>query len=464
MANLNQQYSEIRRAYYENFMAFKHSDAYKSLPAEQKFQVDKTAKETWQAISDAEKASAPVDAQEERANRGILKNIVTDTTSGMLNVGRSGASLAAWGADVAGLPDVAKPLDQISKDLGDTSQRIAPAANPDNLIDFGSQSLLQNLPMLATAGIAGEVMAGSEAGGAALHALRSAAGVPAAAGAAPLSEAAGSFLGTLGTYGVPSIRQANVEAGAENRGGMVGDGNPYFELAAAVPYALIENTLGVTPLKTMRAFSGRAASTGITKTLTASAGKIGALLEKPLFELSGKAGLRGTIGAFARFVADNILGEATEEVLQGIEEIAIPHFAKKPINQAIRDTIAELGKPETFENLKTQALGGGIVGTLLGGGNVLMRKIANITAEINNPDTTPEEAQRLADLKTQFKAELLQLTDHAGMPNVTDNTTENFQEPGDWQSIHPQQILGAPAPEVTYPDGVQPQNIGTEGS
>ncbi|HQB82379.1 MAG TPA: hypothetical protein PLR50_02705, partial [Candidatus Rifleibacterium sp.] len=344
--------ASLRQLYYQEYVKFKQSDAFKSLSAEERAQINKTAKETYAQLSENE---APMpEGQELRDQRGVLSNVITDLTSGIVNLGRAGVSGAAWAADVAGFPDAAKALDEKSQQMGETVQMISPPADPNRLVDFGSQALLQNIPTFAAGGALARALTGSAAGGAILNNARNAAGIPAMAGAAPLSESAASFLSTTALYGIPAARQANVEADGEIRAG-----NPYFELAAAIPYALIENTLGITPLKTMRAFSGGAAPAGIAKTIAANAGKIGSLLEKPLFELSGKAGIKGAVGAFSRFVAVNILGEATEEVFQAIEETAIPHFAKKPMNQAIKDTMTDLGKPEVVD-LLTQAKGGAI--------------------------------------------------------------------------------------------------------
>ena len=363
------------RQYYKEVMRLVTSDEFKALPQQAQSKIKQVAKETHSKLREAEDAKQPVDEREARKARGILTNALTDLYSGMVSVGKSGASLAAWTADIAGAKETAKALDETALSLGQSAERITPAADPESWVDFGSQSVLQNAPMLATAVIGGEAMAGSKLLGGILGAGRTAAGIPALpTAAAGLSPNAASFLSTLGMYGIPGARQANVEADYEFTG-KLREGKPFAEIMMALPYAWVENTMGIGPSKFIGG-AGQKASTGAIATMFRNnAGKISKALQKPIFELSNKHGVRGATGAFSRWVADNMFGEAGEEVVQGIMEIAMPYFADLPVEQAIARTIEEIGRPETTENLALQAKGGLIVGGVLGGGRAAISAV-----------------------------------------------------------------------------------------
>ena len=112
--------ASLRQLYYQEYVKFKQSDAFKSLSAEERAQINKTAKETYKQLSDDE---APMlECQELRDQRCVLSNVVTDLTAGMVNLGRAGVSGAAWAADAAGFPDAARTLDEKSQQMGETFQ------------------------------------------------------------------------------------------------------------------------------------------------------------------------------------------------------------------------------------------------------------------------------------------------------------------------------------------------------
>jgi hypothetical protein len=360
--------SSISRQYYKDVMELVTSEDFKKLPEEAQKKIKQVAKETHTKLRKHEDDVKPADPYEERKARGVLKNLLTDTYSGMASVGKNVVSAGAWAADIAGAKETAKTLDETALSLGQSAERATLPADPEGWADFGLQSVAQNAPMLATAVIGGKAMAGSKLLGGILGAGRAAAGIPALpTAAAGLSPSAASFLSTLGMYGVPGARQANVEADYEFTG-KLREGKPFAEVMMAVPYAWVENTMGIGASK----FMGKAAATGtIPSMLQKNAGKISKALSKPLFELSNKEGVRGAVGAFARWVADNVVGEMGEEVVQGIMEESMPFFTDLPIEQAIPKALERINTPEVVERLAIQGKGGAIVGTVLGGGRTI---------------------------------------------------------------------------------------------
>lgn len=362
--------STLSRQYYKEVMQFVTSKEFKSLPQQAQNKIKQVAKETHSKLREAEDARQPIDERETRKARGVLTNALTDLYSGMASVGKSGASLAAWTADIAGAKDTAKTLDEAALSLGNVAERITPAADPESWVDFGAQSVAQNAPMLASAIIGGKALAGSKVLGGLVGAGRTALGVPGLpAAASGLSPSAASFASTLGVYGIPGARQANVEADYELTG-KLREGKPFAEVMMAVPYAWVENTMGIGASK----FMGNAAATNtITSMLQKNASKVSKALSKPLFELSNKSGVRGAVGAFARWIADNVVGEAGEEVIQGIMEEAMPFFTDLPVEQAIAKSLERINSPEVAEKLALQAKGGGIVGAVLGGGRTAVQ-------------------------------------------------------------------------------------------
>jgi hypothetical protein len=381
------------RQYYKEVMQFVTSKEFKSLPQQAQNKIKQVAKETHSKLREAEDARQPVDERETRKARGVLTNALTDLYSGMASVGKSGASLAAWTADIAGAKDTAKTLDEAALSLGNVAERITPAADPESWVDFGAQSVAQNAPMLASAIIGGKALAGSKILGGLVGAGRTALGVPGLpAAASGLSPSAASFASTLGVYGIPGARQANVEADYELTG-KLREGKPFAEVMMAVPYAWVENTMGIGASK----FMGNAAATGtITSMLQKNAGKVSKALSKPLFELSNKSGVRGAVGAFARWIADNVVSEASEEVVQGIMEESMPFFADLPVEQAIAKSLERINSPEVAEKLALQAKGGGIVGAVLGGGRTAVQS-AVTTREAKLAEQADAAAKAVTD-------------------------------------------------------------------
>lgn len=405
--SLAQEASELyslRRSFYKQITGIKHTDYFKSLTAEQKKAFNNEALSIHKTIKDLEESKALLSPEEIRSQRGVLSNIVTDLTAGALDVGKSGTSLAAWSADMVGAKDTAKSLDAVASDLGEAAARISPAADPNNFADFAQQSVLRNLPLLTTTGMAGKAMTGSKLLGGLTAGAR---GAATGAAMAPVSLSAGAAQGlsTVSLYGIPAMRQSNVEMDD----GKIREGNAFQELAMAIPYGAIETYMGVSPAKFVNAMSGATASKATASLFSQYGGKIAAFLQKPIVELSKRHGSLAAAGAMSRWIASNIVGEASEEVLQGIMEVAQPILAKMPIEQAIPLIIKNLGKTETITGLLTQAYGGGIVGGILGGAGSIRQKYDSIVtakAKAEKEGAALEELQALVKAKIDLEAKL----------------------------------------------------------
>jgi predicted RNA methylase len=358
-------------------------------------------------------------AEENRNNQGVIEKYLTAPVQrGLARVGTGMQNLGAFGLDVIGADESADALLSRAEGQDETVQATIPGLGKNisemtlgDVPQFATDTILENLPlMLATAG-AGQAVTGAKVLGSTL--------TPNVAGGAA-------------TYGLMSLPE--VYSSVKEAGGGAGSAALF-----AVPHAVIENLAGITPARVAKWFT------------------------KEGIESVGQKGL----ATYLKNAIKASLGEGSEEVAQGLTVIAAKHFSTKPFSEAMRAFVDEVKNPATIQQMKTEFAGGAIFG-LAGGG--FEAAIDKLTGQINDPKTTPEEAQKLAAAKKQLKDEMLQLTYNQNIPTVQpsgpiikDPTAEGFQEP-EGELIHPQQTFGGPAPEILYPDAQPPQILDMEGT
>jgi hypothetical protein len=361
--------------------------------------------------------------KQQRADTNILQRYLGDVVGGIGRIGPALGKTAALGLSV--IPgetgeDAARWLMEKSRDLEGKINVLAPP--PD--YDFSSAgaaadtvvgNALNMLPAMAATGGTSAAMQGGRVANAA---AKLAQGGRASRVLSKLIDP--QTLAMVGIMSAPGVMES--ATGKDFIGRAELPENPAMVAALSVPHALIETAFGVTPMDAAKLFGSKSISRGLMQSVKRIRDKSGA-------EAAAKFFVKSVIKG-GKEVGKTSFGEGSEEVMQGLIEIASREFGNKDIPEAASGFMAEIGKPETWEDLGKNFVIGATVGMAISGGqkarDAIAKRITDLESQINNPKTTPEEAQQLAEMKTQLKEQLAALRerDSALQSFVLDRITE----------------------------------------
>ncbi len=312
-------------------------------------------------------------AQRDRENaRGASDGatVLNALVRGGVSLPTNAAALTAQAADMAGLKDTAMLLDQYAKDTDYDAEQMFPRA---------AEGSGYPIRILEAAGENAPAMLATGFGTKALLSGVGRLGVTSNRAAKTLE-----VLGTAAGMSVPELRKDSVQT---NRYGSVMPlENPSAVLAGAIPHALIETGMGVTPLG-----------------LVSGADKAG-LFKKEFSELLARYQRRYGNRAASRLLLDRLmtetpLGEGMEEVLQNPVGAFTRNLANNDLSTAIQKTGDEITKPGYLGQLGEEFIIGTGVGAVYSGAKAL------IDNKINDPKTPVTEKQQLAMTKERLQIE-----------------------------------------------------------
>ena len=327
MARLAQQFRT-------DFVKLKNSPVWNDLSKEEQQDITQKAKLLLQALHEKDsfremnEAEAIAETERQflemnRANQGAIERYATAPFQrGMSQLAAVPSKLAAFGLDVVGAGETA---DEVRKNVAEREQVVAETVpglgktyselTAADVPQFITDVVGENLPTMLTTGLAGRAISGSKL----LTSLLPQSG---RAAAILTPEAVGGAAATYGLMSLPEVYTSVKEAG----------GGAGSAALFAAPHAIIENLSGITPTQVVSWFGKDAAK-----------------------KISGK-GLKN----FLFDTLKGVLGEGSEEIFQGMVEMAARNFSTKPNEQAVKYFSNQLTSPEAIDQMKTEFAGGGV--------------------------------------------------------------------------------------------------------